>query len=115
MRKIFEFIIIIALSVFIYSQHIIFELSNYVDNKLNEIEDDLFSYENFIKMKIDNNIYTRIKIGNPYQEIIAWLDTEEYSYYLYKDICKLDSYYDETKTKTFCPNNDEQFLFKGYG
>ena len=65
MRKIFEFIIIIALSVFIYSQHIIFELSNYVDNKLNEIEDDLFSYENFIKMKIDNNIYTRIKIGNP--------------------------------------------------
>ena len=64
MRKIFEFIIIIALSVFIYSQHIIFELSNYVDNKLNEIEDDLFSYENFIKMKIDNNIYTRIKIGN---------------------------------------------------
>ena len=70
MRKIFEFIIIIALSVFIYSQHIIFELSNYVDNKLNEIEDDLFSYENFIKMKIDNNIYTRIKIGNPYQEII---------------------------------------------
>ena len=61
MRKIFEFIIIIALSVFIYSQHIIFELSNYVDNKLNEIEDDLFSYENFIKMKIDNNIYTRIK------------------------------------------------------
>ena len=115
MRKIFEFIIIIALSVFIYSQHIIFELSNYVDNKLNEIEDDLFSYENFIKMKIDNNIYTRIKIGNPYQEIIAWLDTEEYSYYLYKDICKLDSYYDETKSKTFCPNNDEQFLFKGYG
>jgi hypothetical protein len=76
---------------------------------------DLFSYENFIKMKIDNNIYTRIKIGNPYQEIIAWLDTEEYSYYLYKDICKLDSYYDETKSKTFCPNNDEQFLFKGYG
>ena len=56
MRKFLEFIIIIALCDFINLQYIIFELSNYIDNKLNKIEDDLFSYENFIKMKIDNNL-----------------------------------------------------------
>ena len=115
MRLILEFIIIIALSSSVHPNHIIFDLSNFMDYKLNQIEDDVFSSQNFIKIMIDNSLYTRIKIGEPYQEIIAWINSEEYSYFLYKDICKLDSYYDETKSRTFCPNNDNQFLYKGYG
>ena len=98
-----------------YSHSIIFELSNYVNNKLNSIKDDEFTYLNFTNLLIDNSLYTKIKIGQPYQEIIAWINAEEYSYFLFKNICKLDSYYDETKSKTFCPNSDQQFLFKGYG
>ena len=97
-----------------YSHSIIFELSNYVNNKLNSIKDDEFTYHNFTNLLIDNSLYTKIKIGQPYQEIIAWINAEEYSYFLFKNICKLDSYYDETKSKTYSPNDDYKFLYNGY-
>ena len=97
-----------------YSHSIIFELSNYVNNKLNSIKDDEFTYHNFTNLLIDNSLYTKIKIGQPYQEIIAWINAEEYSYFLFKNICNLDSYYDETKSKTYSPNDDYKFLYYVY-
>ena len=79
------------------------------------INDDNFTYENFIELMLDNILYTKIKIGEPKQEIFALINAEEYSYYIYKDICKLDSNYEENKSITYNPNDEYQFFYNGYG
>ena len=79
------------------------------------INDKDFSYENIIETMIENIIFTKIKIGEPKQEIVALINSEEYSYFIYKDICQLDSNYDENKSRTYNPNNDYQFFYNGYG
>ena len=75
----------------------------------------LFSYQDFFDIIINNNIYTKIKIGSPKQEIIAWINTEEYSYFIFKNICKLNSNYNENKSNTYHPNEEFQFFYNGYG
>ena len=45
----------------------------------------------------------------------AWINTEEYSYYIYKDTCVLNSFYDENKSSTYSPNNEFHFFYNGYG
>ena len=109
------FILINFLFSFVCLQHVILELKNYNEDKLNSINDDIFSYENFIDIMKDNDIYTKIKIGKPEQEIIAWINTEEYSYFIFKDICKLDSNYNENKSSTFKPNYERKFFYGDYG
>ena len=79
------------------------------------INDKDFSYENIIETMVENIIFTKIKIGEPKQEIVALINSEEYSYFIYKDICQLDSNYDENKSRSFNPNNDYQFFYNGYG
>ena len=79
------------------------------------INDKDFSYENIIETMVENIIFTKIKIGEPKQEIVALINSEEYSYFIYKDICQLDSNYDENKSRTYKPNNDYQFFYNGYG
>ena len=82
---------------------------------MSKIKDDIFSYQDFINIIIDNSIYTKIEIGEPKQELIAWINTEEYSYYIYKDMCILNSFYDENKSSTYNPNNEYHFFYNGYG
>ena len=95
--------------------HILFQLKNYNVQKLKMIDDNNFSHENFIETIVDNIIFTKINIGEPKQEIVALINSEEYSYFIYKDICILDSYYDENKSRTYNPNNNYQFFYNGYG
>ena len=109
------YIIINYLFSFIYLHHVYFELSSYSEDKINKIKDEIFSHEDFIDIMKDNSFYTKIEIGQPKQEMKAWINTEEYSYFIYKDICKLDSNYDEKKSNTFRPNNEYQFFYNGYG
>ena len=59
--------------------------------------------------------YTKIKFGNPSQEIITWINCEEYSYFIFKDTCVIDSYFNEYKSLTFEPNYDNNFFYNGYG
>ena len=95
--------------------HILFQLKNYNVQKLKMIDDNNFSHENFIETIVDNIIFTKINIGEPKQEIVTLINSEEYSYFIYKDICILDSYYDENKSRTYNPNNNYQFFYNGYG
>ena len=97
------------------SNYISMKLENYNNELLKNIPEDSFNYEHFINITIKNNIYTTIKIGTPNQEIKVWIDSDEYSYFLYKNICILDSYFNESTSLTFYSNEIEKFFYKGYG
>ena len=97
------------------SNYISMKLINYNNEQIRAIPDSLFSPENFINLKIENIIYTEIKIGQPPQKIISIIDPEEYSYFLFKDICLLESYFDEDKSFSFQPDFRETFYYNGYG
>ena len=64
---------------------------------------------------LKNSIYTTIKIGNPNQYVKTWIDSDEYSYFLYKDTCILDSYYNENDSLSYEPNETKTYFYKGYG
>ena len=98
------------------SNYISMKIKNLVNEQVNNIDDNLFSVEEFINQKIKNALYSKINIGEPSQEIIILIDSEEYSYYLFKDICLLDSFFDENKSTTFQYNNNgKTFFYNGYG
>ena len=98
------------------SNYISMKIKNLINEQANKIDDNLFSVEEFINQNINNIIYSKISIGEPSQEIIILIDSEEYSYFLFKDICILDSYFDENKSTTFQYNNNENtFFYNGYG
>ena len=98
------------------SNYISMKINNLVNEQVNKIDDNLFSVEEFINHKIKNTLYSKISIGEPSQEIIILIDSEEYSYYLFKDICLLDSFFDENKSSTFQYNNNgKTFFYNGYG
>ena len=115
-----KFILIIFLfqiffSLFNCSNYISMKLYNYNNELIQSIPENYFTYEHFINITIQNPIFTSIKIGNPSQEVKAWIDSEEYSYFLYKDICTLDSYFDENSSSSFEPNYNNAFFYSGYG
>lgn len=91
------------------------DIINYSNEQINKIPDDSFSLDDFINNVVHNLIYTKIKLGQPSQEIITWIDSEEYSYFLFKDICIVNSKFDEDKSITFVPNYDKEFFYSGYG
>ena len=97
------------------SNYISFKLINYNNEQISNIPDNSFNYEHFINISVINSIYTTIKIGNPNQFVKTWIDSDEYSYYLYKDICLLDSYYNENDSLSFEPNLTKTYFYKGYG
>ena len=98
------------------SNYISMKIINLINEQANKIDDNLFSVEEFINQNINNIIYSKISIGEPSQEIIILIDSEEYSYFLFKDICLLDSFFDESKSITFQYNNNENtFYYNGYG
>ena len=110
-----NFLLIIILTKSSYSNYISLKIIN-LNEHINKLEDNLFSVEEFIKQKLKNNIYSKISIGEPSQEIIILIDSDEYSYFLFKDICLLDSFFDENKSITFKYNsNDNTFYYNGYG
>lgn len=114
---------ILILFIFLYfciskikcSNYIYLKIINYSNDKINKINDNSFTIEDFINIKINNNLYSKIKLGEPSQEIITWIDSEEYSYFLYKDICLLNSYFNENKSTTFESNNKNTFFYNNYG
>lgn len=91
------------------------KLNNYNNELIKKIPDNSFNYEYFINISITNYIYTTIKIGNPSQNVKAWIDSDEYSYFLYKDTCILDSYFNENNSLTFSPDETKTYYYKGYG
>ena len=109
------FLFQIFLSLINCSNYISMKLRNYNNELIQAIPDNYFTYEHFINITIKNSIFTSIKIGNPSQEVKTWIDSDEFSYFLYKDICTLDSYYNEKSSLTFEPNYNNTFLYNGYG
>ena len=98
------------------SNYISMKIINLINEQVNKIDDNLFSIEEFINLKLKNTLYSKISIGEPSQEIIILIDSEEYSYFLFKDICLIDSFFDENKSITFKYNNNERtFYYNGYG
>ena len=91
------------------------KLHNYNNELIKEIPDNLFSYEHFINITIKNLIFTSINIGNPNQVVKTWIDSDEFSYFIYKDICILDSYYNEKISSSFESNDNKTFFYNGYG
>ena len=100
----------------IYNKYAYFELINYTEKKLSLIPDNKFTYKDFINIIIDNIIYTKISIGEPKQNLIALINSEEYSYFIFKDICTLNSYYNQNISKAFNYNDKEKtFFYNDYG
>ena len=97
------------------SNYISMKIINYNNELINKIEDNSYTVEDFKKTKIENPIYTRIKIGEPPQEVTTWIDSEEYSYFIFKDLCIINSDFNENKSSTFEPNYDKLFFYNGYG
>lgn len=95
----------------IYNKYAYFELINYTEKKLSLIPDNKFTYKDFINIIIDNIIYTKISIGEPKQNLIALINSEEYSYFIFKDICTLNSYYNQNISKAFNYNDKEKTFF----
>jgi hypothetical protein len=91
------------------------KLHNYNKELISKIPENSFNIEHFVNLTINNLIYTTIKVGNPKQEIKTWIDSDEYSYFLFKDTCTLDSYYNENISLTFEPNESTTFFYHGYG
>ena len=91
------------------------KILNYNNEQINKIEDNYYTVEDFKKTKIENRIYTKIKIGEPPQEVITWIDSEEYSYFIFKDLCIINSDFNENKSSSFEPNYDKLFFYNGYG
>jgi len=87
------------------------KINNLINERLNKIYDNLFSVEQFIIQKIKNTLYSKISIGETSQEIIISTDSEEYIYFLFKDICLLDSFFDENKSSTFHYNNNGKTIY----
>ena len=100
----------------IYSlNYISMDIINYSNEQIKKISDDSFSFYDFINNVVGNSIYTKIKLGEPPQEIKTWINSEEYSYFLFKDTCILDSQFNENKSTTFEPNYNKTFYYNGYG
>ena len=97
------------------SNYISMKLKNFNNEQIKTIPDNSFSFEHFINSTIKNLIYTTIKIGKPIQEVKTWIDSDEYSYYIYKNTCILDSDYNENISLSYEPNEDKTFFYKGYG
>ena len=97
------------------SNYISMKLMNYNNEQIKNTPDSSFMPENFINSKIDNIIYTELNIGQPPQKLIAIIDAEEYSYFLFKDTCLINSHFDEKESSTFEPNYSETFFYNGYG
>ena len=109
------YIILNFLSSIFCSNYISMKIINYSNEQINKISDNSFSVEDFMNTKINNQIYTKLNIGEPSQEIITWINTEEYSYFIFKDTCLIDSDFNEKKSSTFEPNYDNTFYYNGYG
>ena len=104
-----------VLSIIKSLNYISMKLHNYNKELISKIPDNSFTIEDFVNITINNLLYTTIKIGNPKQEVKTWIDSDEYSYFIFKDTCILDSYYNENKSLTFEPNDDITFFHHGYG
>ena len=97
------------------SNYISMNIISYNSEKINDIQDNSFTPQDFLNTKIPNPLYTKIKIGDSPQELITWINSEEYSYFVFKDTCIIDSDYNENKSKTFEPNYGKIFYYNGYG
>ena len=97
------------------SNYISMKLKNYNNEYIKTIPDNNFTFEHFINNTINNLIYTSIKIGTPSQTIKTWINSDELSYFLYKDICILDSYFNENISTSFETNESKTFYYNGYG
>ena len=114
--NLFFLIIIFGYISLIYSSNYIsMNIFNYNNEQINLIQYKIYTVENFIKTKIQNPLYSKIKIGDKPQEIITWINSEEYSYFIFKDTCIIDSYYNEINSLTFEPNYEQTFFYNGYG
>ena len=49
----------------------------------------------------DNNIYTILELGWPSQKIVAKLNFDEFSFFIYYNRCNIESYFDLNNSKTF--------------
>ena len=97
--------------------YISLKLTSYSNDYISSLPQESFSVSDFLNYIISNKIYTSIKIGTPPQEIKTWIDPDEYSYFLFKDICVLSSKFDEKKSSTFKPitvNSRETFFYQEY-
>ena len=114
--KILQFLFLQVYISFIYcSNYISMKLSNYNNEIIKKIPDVSFNYQYFINNTIENYIYTTISIGNPIQYVKTWIDTDEFSYFLYKDTCILESFYYEDNSITYKPDTSKTYSYKGYG
>lgn len=101
------------------SPYLKFSLHNYIREYLNidSIPDEIFNnnYEGFIYTYIPNIIYTKIKLGTPSQELYSLIDTDEFSYYLFKNICKLKSNFYQNESSSFnIPDKTDIISYKFY-
>ena len=97
--------------------YISFKLTSYSNDYISSLPLNSFSLTDFLNYTISNKIYTSLKIGTPPQEIKTWIDPDEYSYYLFKDICVLSSKFDENQSTTFKPitvNSRNTFYYQEY-
>ena len=111
----FFFVFINYISLIYSSNYISMNIISYNSEKINDIQDNSFTPQDFLNTKITTPLYTKIKIGDSPQELITWINSEEYSYFIFKDTCIIDSDYNENKSKTFEPNFDKIFYYNGYG
>ena len=114
LSKFYILIIFIVLSLINSLNYISMKLQNYNKELIKNIPEHSFTIEHFVNITIENSIYTTIKIGNPNQEVKTWIDADEYSYFLFKDTCILDSFFNENNSLTFEQNNNETFFYHGY-
>ena len=114
--KILQFFLFQTLISFIYStNYISMKLTNYNNDLIKKIPDNSFNYEYFINNTIENFIYTTISIGNPAQKVKTWINSNEFMYFLYKDTCILDSFYNENDSTTYEPDKTKTYYYNGYG
>lgn len=105
--------------ILINSKRLIFTFKEIAINNTSTENEDPNIFYNKIYL---NNIYTKIKVGNPSQEILATFNSES-EYLMIKDIKKLYNiegyktynYINSSKTfKNISSFNNEEFITKGY-
>ena len=120
MNKIFinVFILLFVLKESSPTNFISVKLSNYYENQINSLKNSENITRNFKNFHIKNKYYTTLEIGTSPQKIKAWIDFEEYSCYLLKDVCPLNnSKYDHENSLTFRKDSlyNSKFTYLDYG
>ena len=101
-----------------FSEFISLKLSNYNIEQQITSENSGNIAKNFLNFHIENKYYSTLGIGTSPQKIKTWIDFDEYSCYLLKDICPLNnSKYDSNISSTFQknPSYNNKFSYLDYG